>query len=115
MEPRCTSSEVRERLVRTLRLDLVGPEPGSEHAAERLPMPPSRWYLTGFLVPFEAKEEPAADATAQDDLFVATRTTTLAGFGALNATVATNTTANEEGPRWAADGKTLYFDSTRGG
>ena len=52
---------------------------------------------------------------ANSDLYVATRATTFATFGALGAAASTNSTGNEEGPRWAADGKTLYFDSTRGG
>ena len=33
----------------------------------------------------------------------------------LSAAGPLNSTAAEEGPRWAADDKTLYFDSTRGG
>jgi WD40-like Beta Propeller Repeat len=49
------------------------------------------------------------------DLYVATRTSKLASFGPLAAAMGVNTTSNEEGPRWSADGKTLYFDSTRGG
>ena len=48
--------EVRDKLVGVLQLDLVGPGLASEHETEILPTPPSRWYLTGFLVPFEARE-----------------------------------------------------------
>ena len=48
------SSEVRDELIRALRLDLIGPEPGSAHEREELPHEPSRWYVGGFLVPFEA-------------------------------------------------------------
>ena len=40
-----TSAEARERLVGALRADLVGPFAEEE----ALPLPPSRWYLTGFL------------------------------------------------------------------
>ena len=49
------------------------------------------------------------------DLYVASRTTTLAAFGALALVAGTNSKGNEEGPRWSADAKTLYFDSTRSG
>lgn len=35
-------------------LDLVGPEPDDPQIAEILNVPPSRWYLTGFLVPWAA-------------------------------------------------------------
>jgi len=49
------------------------------------------------------------------DLYVASRPTTLAAFGALALVAGTNSTGNEEGPRWAVDSKTLYFDSTRSG
>ena len=48
------------------------------------------------------------------ELYVATRTSTLAAFGALGLIAgAVNSSSNEEGPHWSADGKTLYFDSTR--
>lgn len=50
------------------------------------------------------------------ELYVATRGSALAAFGPLGLIAgATNSSANEEGPHWSADGKTLYFDSTRGG
>jgi hypothetical protein len=60
--------EVRSQLIDALRLDLVGPENGSELEAEILPQAPSRWYLTGFLVPLEAGEVQKSDETANDDL-----------------------------------------------
>jgi hypothetical protein len=63
-----TSVEVREGLVNALELDLVGPEPGSKHESETLPMPPSRWYLTGYLVPFMAPESQRREVTADDEL-----------------------------------------------
>src|SRR5512142_904271 len=59
-----TSAEVRTRLVKALRLDLVGPEPGDAQADEVLASPPSRWYLTGFLAPLAA---PAAQKRDDDD------------------------------------------------
>src|SRR4051794_34635600 len=62
-----TPVEVRSQLVEALRLDLIGPEDGSELEAEVLPQSPSRWYLTGFLVPLEASEAQRSDETAQDD------------------------------------------------
>ncbi len=65
------SAEVRDELVRALRLDLIGPEPGSEHEREELPHEPSRWYVGGFLVPFEAPEEQKVDPTGQEELFAA--------------------------------------------
>ena len=62
-----TSVEVRGQLVEALRLDLVGPEEGSELDREVLPQAPSRWYLTGFLVPMEAGEDQRSDETASED------------------------------------------------
>ena len=48
-------AEIRKELVAALALDLVGPAPGdTAHAEEILPVAPSVWYLTGFLVPFDA-------------------------------------------------------------
>ena len=57
--------DVRSQLVEALRLDLVGPENGTDLEAEILPQAPSRWYLTGFLVPLEAGEAQKSDETAQ--------------------------------------------------
>ncbi len=67
--PALTPVEVRERLVETLELDLVGPWRNHELASEALPrrVRPSNWYLTGFLIPVDAPEEQAADADGDDD------------------------------------------------
>ena len=56
-----TSSVVRSHLVRALEAELVGPY--TEH--EELDRAPSRTYLTGFLVPREARENEKLDD--QDD------------------------------------------------
>src|SRR5271166_4100514 len=53
--------------MQALRLDLVGPENGTDLEAEVLPQAPSRWYLTGFLVPLEAGVVQKSDETADDD------------------------------------------------
>ena len=60
--------DVRTQLVEALRLDLVGPNNDSDLAGEVLPQSPSRWYLTGFLVPLEAGEAQRTDETADDTL-----------------------------------------------
>jgi hypothetical protein len=57
--------EVRSQLVEALRLDLVGPENGTDLEAEVLTQAPSRWYLTGFLVPLEADPAQRTDETAR--------------------------------------------------
>ena len=66
-----TSAAVRASLVEALRLDLVGPRTGhpphARYAAEELPAAPSQWYLTGFLVPFEAPLDERSDDDAQAD------------------------------------------------
>jgi hypothetical protein len=71
-----TSREVRTDLVRALRLDLIGPDVAhfpadAAYERERLPMRPSRWYLTGFLVPRNAPEEQRSDETSQEELDLA--------------------------------------------
>lgn len=58
------SVEIREGLLDALRLDLVGPDNGTALENEVLPQAPSRWYLTGFLVPLEADEVQRSDETA---------------------------------------------------
>ena len=75
-----TSEEVRDGLVKSLQLDLVGPWPGHAFEEELLPgwERPSLWYLTGFLVPSGAPLEHRADADEQDEL---DETPELAGLG----------------------------------
>jgi hypothetical protein len=57
-------------LVEALRLDLLGPDPirGLGVADEILPQAPSRWYLTGFLVPLDADEEQRVEETSADEM-----------------------------------------------
>ncbi len=51
-----------------LRLDTVGPGAGDAYEKEELPQAPSRWYLTGFLVPYEAPAEQREDEQGQEQL-----------------------------------------------
>lgn len=62
------SQEVRSRVVEALRLDLVGPESSHPFAHELLPESPSRWYLTGFLVPCTASTEQRSDETSTEEI-----------------------------------------------
>lgn len=63
-------SELRERLVRALEADLIGPfDP--ESGEEALRLPPSRWYLTGFLAPQggrEPQDPREQDPTEEEEL-----------------------------------------------
>jgi len=62
-----TSTDVRANLVAALKADLVGPFSQQEAASkEELPLPPSRWYLTGFLAPKTDRE--TKDPTAEEEL-----------------------------------------------
>jgi hypothetical protein len=65
-----TSFEIRSQLVDTLRLDLIGPDAITNLGIrdEVLAQAPSRWYLTGFLVPLDAGEEQRAEEGSDDDL-----------------------------------------------
>jgi hypothetical protein len=70
------STSTRDHLVSALKADLVGPfaagKPDEDTAQEVLKLPPSRWYLTGFLAPEEGRsqEDPDArhDPEAEDSL-----------------------------------------------
>lgn len=65
------SADVRERLVRALRLDLVGPDrrlDGEALLNEVLPEAPSQWYLAGFLAPTAAPEEKRRDDDGDEPL-----------------------------------------------
>ena len=65
---RMTSVDVRTNLVRALGLDLIGPDRGdADLHAEVLATAPSRWYLTGFLVPTDADPAERSDDSGDDD------------------------------------------------
>lgn len=64
--PPTTSLEVRANLARALELDLVGPAPGHRLESETLAIAPSRFYLTGFLVPHEADPQLKLSENADD-------------------------------------------------
>ncbi len=67
--PATTPAEVRSHLINALQIDLVGPTPDDDtYAQEILTQPPSKWYLTGFIVPFGAPPEMRSDDTADDEL-----------------------------------------------
>ena len=63
-----TSEYIRAEIVQALRLDLVGPDNNHAFAHELLPEAPSRWYLTGYLVPRSAPERQRCDPTAADEI-----------------------------------------------
>lgn len=62
------SAAARDSLVEALELDLVGPTNDHPFARELLPRSPRHWYLTGMLVPVDAKLEAKEDPGAHEDL-----------------------------------------------
>ena len=68
MAEELNSAQVRTKLFDALHLDLIGPSETLGDASEGLPQSPSRWYLTGFLVPLDAAPEDKSDETANDEL-----------------------------------------------
>lgn len=66
--PTVASCDVRAELVEALRLALVGQDNAHAFAHELLPDPPTRWYLTGFLVPADAPLEQRRDETSADEI-----------------------------------------------
>ena len=69
-----TSAEVREQILDSLVLDLVGPvaglKVGNYLEQEILPgsTAPLRWYLTGFLAPYAAKPEEKTDEDSGEQI-----------------------------------------------
>ncbi len=69
MENNTTSHQVRSQLITALQLDLIGPTPEDiDHQEETLDQAPSKWYLSGFLVPHGAPLEQRIDDTGNEDL-----------------------------------------------
>ena len=62
------STAVRAGLVEALRLDLIGPDNDHAFVHELLPESPTRWYLTGFLVPRQAPEEQRTDLDSAEQI-----------------------------------------------
>jgi hypothetical protein len=62
------SAAVRAQLVDAISLDLIGPWPGHAFERELLPENPTRWYLTGYLVPEKAPVEHRTDAEAKEEV-----------------------------------------------
>lgn len=60
------SLSVREHLIKALHTDLIGPF----EEDEILGTPPSRWYLTGFLIPEKAPAAQRCDIESNEDLGV---------------------------------------------
>lgn len=60
--------EVRRELANALKLDLVGPCEQLGSPNEVLPQAPSRWYLTGFLVPLDADQSQKVDEDSNDSV-----------------------------------------------
>ncbi len=67
-----TPAQVRRDIAAVLPLDLIGPHPGHPLERELLAQAPSRWYLTGFLVPSEAGEDQKSDPTSQEEIATGT-------------------------------------------
>ncbi|MDA8375858.1 MAG: DISARM system helicase DrmA [Planctomycetia bacterium] len=63
------STEIRDQLIKTLRLDLVGPHQGLGNLDEILDRSPSRFYLTGFLVPVGTIGEERSREEADEEIF----------------------------------------------
>jgi hypothetical protein len=63
-----TSADVRARLTHALRLDLIGPAATEPQAAEILNRAPTRWYLSGFLAPWNAPAAQKEDEEGQEEI-----------------------------------------------
>ena len=59
-----SSANVRQHLLDAMAADFVGPFQRGGDGKEVLPLPPSRWYMTGFLAPLEGR---MVDDPTQDD------------------------------------------------
>ena len=90
-----TSAEARDKLVEALELDLIGPSNGHPFERELLPRSPRTWYLTGMLVPVDAKVEAREDPASDDDIDDAARQLTKR--------------RDHPGVLWRCDGVSLSF------
>ena len=61
-------NDVREEITKSVLLDLIGPTGAIGDHRETLSQQPSKWYLTGFLVPTESSETQKVDETVTEQL-----------------------------------------------
>ncbi|MFN0207320.1 MAG: DISARM system helicase DrmA, partial [Planctomycetota bacterium] len=61
------AEDVRNRIIETLQIDLVGPDNDHVFAHECLPDSPVSWYLTGFLAPANAPLSVRTNKSTPDD------------------------------------------------
>jgi hypothetical protein len=62
------AAEVRAQLVDALQLDLIGPNRKMGDPNEVLPQDPSRWYLTGYIAPFDTDPKERADEDVAEEI-----------------------------------------------
>jgi Helicase conserved C-terminal domain len=97
--PATAPVEVRASLIKTLQLDLVGPTAYDlEMAEEILPQSPSMWYLTGFLVPYEASVNQRSDDAGDEEISQLSR----------------STAGDDENTPEAASARKAFFSSSMG-
>lgn len=60
--------QLRESLLDALQVDLIGLSGALGDHREVPPQSPSRWYLTGFLVPTDADEDQRYDPNSDDEV-----------------------------------------------
>jgi hypothetical protein len=63
-----TSEDVRGKIVEALCLDLIGPYNSHAFARELLPDSPSKWYLTGYIIPTNAPVEQRTVDTSNEEI-----------------------------------------------
>ena len=68
MSTATTPFEVQRDLLDALHGDLIGPSGSLGDHRKTLPHAPSRWYLTGFLVPTDADEDQRLDPKRNDEV-----------------------------------------------
>jgi len=94
-----SAAQIRRDIAEVLPLDLIGPHPGHPLESETLPQAPSRWYLTGFFVPYEAGEDQKSDPGGQEEIANGTE-----GGG-----------ADDDDVHERASARRAYFPSAMGG
>jgi len=97
-----TPQDVRTQLIDALELDLIGPRAGhaphARYVQEVLPIAPSKWYLTGFLVPYEAPASQRADDDGDEQV----------------DEVGSRVSADDDSPPEAASARRAFFPSSMG-
>jgi hypothetical protein len=102
------SVQVRMRLTGAVGIDLIGPGAEDVRCSEILDRAPTRWYLSGFLAPWNAPAVQKEDGEGQEERHTADLANRFPGIAV--PVIRKHMTSNAAGPQQHADSRSRTPD-----